>query len=97
MFGFRGGFFSWIFPGHFPWKKKPKKTTEKSTLTKNPLRETALTNYLIPSPNRILAFARPKWAKMVHFGPFGSANRTLANPSRTLDLSSGFLNPRSWL
>ena len=39
-------------------------------------------------PNRILAFARPKWTKMVHFGPFWpeevhfgpfrSANRTLA-------------------
>ena len=41
-------------------------------------------------PNRILAFARPKWTKMVHFGPlwpvevyfgpFRSANRTLAIP-----------------
>ena len=41
-------------------------------------------------PNRILAFARPKWTKMVHvgpfwpeevhFGPFRSANRTLALP-----------------
>ena len=41
-------------------------------------------------PNRILAFARPKWTKMVHFGPFWpeevhfgpfrSANRTLAIP-----------------
>ena len=41
-------------------------------------------------PNRILAFARPKWTKMVHFGPFWpkevhfgpfrSANRTLATP-----------------
>ena len=39
-------------------------------------------------PNWILAFARPKWTKMVHFGPFWpeevhfgpfrSANRTLA-------------------
>ena len=39
-------------------------------------------------PNRILAFARPKWTKMAHFGPFWpkeahfgpfrSANRTLA-------------------
>ena len=49
-------------------------------------------------PNRILAFARPKWTKMVHFGPFWpevvhfgpfrSANRTLAipdkEPSRTV-------------
>ena len=43
-------------------------------------------------PNRILAFARPKWTKMVHFGPlwpeevhFGpstSANRTLAIPDK---------------
>ena len=41
-------------------------------------------------PNWILAFARPKWTKMVHFGPFWpeevhfgpfrSANRTLAIP-----------------
>ena len=41
-------------------------------------------------PNRTLAFARPKWTKMVHFGPFWprevhfgpfrSANRTLAIP-----------------
>ena len=41
-------------------------------------------------PNWILAFARPKWTKMVHvgpfwpeevhFGPFRSANRTLAIP-----------------
>ena len=41
-------------------------------------------------PNRILAFARPQWTKMVHFGPFWpeevyfgpfrSANRTLAIP-----------------
>ena len=41
-------------------------------------------------PNRILAFARPKWTKIVHFGPFWpeevhfgpfrSANRTLAIP-----------------
>ena len=41
-------------------------------------------------PNRILAFARPEWTKMVHFGlfwpeedhfgPFRSANRTLATP-----------------
>ena len=41
-------------------------------------------------PNSILAFARPKWTKMVHFGPFWpeevhfgpfrSANRTLAIP-----------------
>ena len=31
-------------------------------------------------PNRILAFARPKWTKMVHFGPFRSVNRTLAIP-----------------
>ena len=40
--------------------------------------------------NRILVFARPKWTKMVHFGPFWpeevhfgpfrSANRTLATP-----------------
>ena len=29
-------------------------------------------------PNWILACARPKWTKMVHFGPFRSANRTLA-------------------
>ena len=39
-----------------------------------------------------LAFARPKWTKMVyfgpfwpeevHFGPFRSANRTLATPER---------------
>ena len=40
-------------------------------------------------PNWILAFARPKWTKMVHFGPFAlhfgpfrSANRTLAIPER---------------
>ena len=32
------------------------------------------------TPNRILAFARPKWTKMVHFGPFRSANCTLAIP-----------------
>ena len=41
-------------------------------------------------PNRTLAFKRPKWTKMVHFGPFWpeevyfgpfrSANRTLATP-----------------
>ena len=38
-------------------------------------------------PNWILAFARPKWTKMVHFGPFWpdfgpfrSANRTLVIP-----------------
>ena len=41
-------------------------------------------------PNWILAFARPEWTKMVHFGPswpeevhfgpFRSANRTLAIP-----------------
>ena len=41
-------------------------------------------------PNRILAFARPRWTKMVHFGPFWpkevhfgpfrSAHRTLAIP-----------------
>ena len=42
-------------------------------------------------PNRIVVFARPKWTKMVHFGPFWpnevyyfgplrSANRTLATP-----------------
>ena len=45
----------------------------------------------------ILAFARPKWTKMVHFdpfwpkevyfGPFRSANRTLATP----ELNSGIL------
>ena len=43
-------------------------------------------------PNQILAFAKPKWTKMVHFGPFWpqevhfgpfrSANRTLAIPER---------------
>ena len=43
-------------------------------------------------PNRISAFARPKWTKMVHFGPFWpqevhfgpfrSANRTLAIPEK---------------
>ena len=43
-------------------------------------------------PNRILAFARLKWTKMVHFGPFRpeevhfgpfrSANRTLAIPDQ---------------
>ena len=43
-------------------------------------------------PNWILAFARPKWTKMVHFGPFWpeevhfgpfrSANRTLAIPEK---------------
>ena len=43
-------------------------------------------------PNSILAFARPKWTKMVHFGPFWSrevhfgpfrsANRTLAIPDQ---------------
>ena len=42
--------------------------------------------------NWILAFARPKWTKMVHFGPFWpeevhlgpfrSANRTLATPDK---------------
>ena len=47
-------------------------------------------NALIPNWN--LAFARPKWTKMVHFGPFWpkevhfgpfrSANRTLATPDR---------------
>ena len=41
-------------------------------------------------PNRILVFERPRWTKMVHFGPFWpkevyfgpfrSANRTLATP-----------------
>ena len=44
-------------------------------------------------PNWILAFARPKWTKMVHFGPFWpeevhfgpfrSANRTLAIPGKS--------------
>ena len=38
-------------------------------------------------PNWILAFARPQWTKMVHFGPFGSANRTLAIPGT---------NPACW-
>ena len=43
-------------------------------------------------PNRILAFARPKWTKMVHFGqfwpeevhfgPFRSASRTLVIPDK---------------
>ena len=43
-------------------------------------------------PNWILAFARPQWTKMVHFGPFWpeevhfgpfrSANRTLAIPGK---------------
>ena len=33
-------------------------------------------------PNRILAFDGPKWTKMVHFGPFRSANRTLAIPDK---------------
>ena len=43
-------------------------------------------------PNWILAFARPKWTKMVHFGPFWpeevhfgpfrSANRALAIPEK---------------
>ena len=47
-------------------------------------------NNLIPNP--ILAFARPKWTKMVrfgpfrleevHFGPFRSANRALATPEK---------------
>ena len=50
-------------------------------------------------PNWILAFARPKWTKMVHFGPFWreevhfgpfrSANRTLAIPERHME-SDGF-------
>ena len=48
-------------------------------------------------PNWILAFARPKWTKMVrpfwpeqaHFGPFRSTNRTLAIP----DL---LRNPKEW-
>ena len=45
-------------------------------------------------PNWILAFARPKWTKMVHFGPFWpevvhfgpfrSANRTLAIPDASV-------------
>ena len=49
-------------------------------------------------PNWILAFARPKWTKMVHFGPFWpdeihfgpfwSANRTLAIPDRRAKISS---------
>ena len=30
----------------------------------------------------IFAFARPKWTKMVHSGPFRSANPTLATPHR---------------
>ena len=43
-------------------------------------------------PNWVLAFARPKWTKMVHsgpfwpeevhFGPFRPANRTLASPEK---------------
>ena len=47
-------------------------------------------------PNWILAFARPKWTKMVHFGPFWpeevhfgpfrSANRTLAIPELGRDM-----------
>ena len=35
-------------------------------------------------PNWILAFARPKWTKMVHFGAFRSVNRTLAIPDNKL-------------
>ena len=57
-------------------------------------------------PNWILAFARPKWSKMVrfgifwpgeaHFGPFRSANRTQAIPDvmplrQTLQLAELFL------
>ena len=48
-------------------------------------------------PNWILAFASPKWTKMVHFGPFWpeedhfgpfrSANRTLATPDYILMLT----------
>ena len=47
-------------------------------------------------PNWISAFVRPKWTKMVHFGPFWpgavnfgpfwSANRTLAFPDLCFDL-----------
>ena len=46
-------------------------------------------------PDRMLAFARPKWTKMVHFGPFWpqevhfgpfrSANRTLAIPEKNYE------------
>ena len=54
-------------------------------------------------PNWILAFARPKWTKMVHFGPFWpeevhfgpfrSANRTLAIPENcTSPFASDFLS-----
>ena len=50
-------------------------------------------------PNRIfLTFARPKWTKMVHLGPFwpkevyfgplGSANRTLAAPDKARSLKN---------
>ena len=30
-------------------------------------------------PNWILAFARPKWTKMVHFGPFGPERSILVH------------------
>ena len=55
-------------------------------------------------PNWILAFARPKWTKMVHFGPFWpeevhfgpfrSANRTLVTPEISC-LSASKLRGRS--
>ena len=43
-------------------------------------------------PNRILAHARPKWTKIVHFGlknfgPFRSANPTLAIPEVRMNFS----------
>ena len=42
-------------------------------------------NALIPT--WILAFAGPHWTKTVHFGPFRSANRTLAIPDKNIEKS----------
>ena len=36
--------------------------------------------------NWILAFNGPKWTKMVHFGPFRAANRTLAIPDISFEV-----------
>ena len=59
-------------------------------------------------PNWILAFARPKWTKMdqhgpfwpeeaaAHFGPFRSANRTLAIPENSKKVSQEYYRNMTW-
>ena len=57
-------------------------------------------------PNWILAFARPKWTKMVHFGPFWpgevhfgpfrSANHTLAIPEQNSRIERNKLLSEYW-